>query len=382
MRKKKLFLFLINIGIFLLLVACGQLSSEMVPTLVITTKTPYPTLTHYPTISPTPTLSASLASVRIAFTYDGKLWFWQNGIAQALTSVNEGASINLSGDGKVIAFTRDGLWVINSDGSDERLLLGNEDFKQIEPKDPGVELHNFDWIPNTHRLLFDTILSDGRGMSPTDDLYVVDAETLQWKLLRKPGEGGKFFISPDGQRVAITTPTQICLMDIDGINYHVVMDYSVPFPSDYAYYAAPTWSPDSQFLTVPIPPEDFYYTATTSPTVVWRLPVDGTPPTIISQLPAGESGYDNRIWSPSRQHFAIWLDETATYHLDTDGTALNALTEEGSSRRQFAWIDEMHFIYYLSRCQLRLGTIGTSSISIYASAEADVNCSSMFDFVK
>lgn len=381
---------LVSVGVLLQLVACGQMPNvTVVPTLSVTTKTPYPSLTPDPTnalvvpaISPTSTLSSSLATVRIAYIYEGKLWLWQNGTARPLTSVKDGSSVNISDDGEVIAFTRDGLWVVNSDGSNERVLLGDEDFRRMEPKDPGVELHDFDWIPNTQRLLFNTILSDGRGMSPTDDLYVADAETLQWKLLRKPGEGGKFFISPDGQRVAITTPTQIRLMDIDGSNYHTVMDYSVPFPSDYAYYAAPTWSPDSHFLTVPIPPKDFYYTVTTSPTVVWRLPVDGTPPTITSQLPVGDSGYDNRIWSPNRQHYAVWLDETATYHLDTDGTVLNPLTEVDSSRGRFAWIDETHFLYYLSKCNLRLGTIGATSISINSRQTVDEFCTSAYDFAK
>lgn len=389
MRRSKWFLFLVSFASLFPLISCRQLPGESVPTLIASTLTPFLTNTPYPTItslsptaSPTATLSASLASVRIAFTYEGKLWLWQNGIASPLTSINDNASVNISDDGKIIAFTRDGLWVINSDGSNERLLLGDEDFRQMEPKDPGVALHDFDWVPNTHMLLFNTILSDDRGLSPTDDLYIVDAETLQWKMLRKPAEGGKFFVSPDGQRVAMTTPTQIRLMNMDGSHYHVVMDYSVPFPSDYAYYAVPTWSPDSQFLTVPIPPEDFYYTVTTSPTVVWRLPVDGTPPTIISQLPAGESGYDTRIWSTNRQHFAIWLDETASYHLDTDGTVLNPLTEAGSSRHQFAWVDETHFIYYLNRCDLRVGTIGASSISIRDASTDDIGCSSKFDFAK
>ena len=380
-------MFLVSVMVLFLFVACGQFPSESAPTMSVPTQTPFLTNTPRstntalsPTIPATATLSPSLASVRIVFTYEEKLWLWQGGTAQPLTSVNDGASINISDDGEIIAFTRDGLWVINSDGRNERLLLGDEVFGQIEPKAPGVELDDFDWVPNTYTLLFNTILTDGRGLSPTDDLYMVDAETMQWKLLRKPGEGGKFFFSPDGQRVAMTTPTQIRLMNIDGSNYHVVMNYSVPFPSDYAYYAAPNWAADSQSLTVPIPPEDFYYTVTTSPTLVWQLPVDGTPPTIISELPPGDSGYDNRIWSPEKQHFAFWFE--GAYHLDTDGVVLNPLTEIGASERRFAWIDEAHFLYYLSNCNLRLGTIGEPSISLNNMQTADKYCSSAYDYAR
>lgn len=377
----------ISVGalVLFLFAACGQFPSEPIPTISVPTQTPVPTNTPPPTHTAVPptstaTLSPSLASVRIAFTYEEKLWLWQNGTSQPLTSVHEGASVNISDDGNLIAFTRDGLWVINSDGSNERLLLGNEDFREMEPNDPGLELDDFDWIPNTHALLFNTILSDVRGISPSDDLYIVDAETMEWKLLRKPGEGGRFFISPDGQKVAMTTPDEIRLMNIDGSDYHAVMDYSVPIPTDYAYYAAPDWAADSQSLTVPIPPEDFYYTMTTSPTLVWRLSVDGTAPTIISQLPPGDSGYDKRIWSPENEHFAFWFE--GAYHVDTDGTVLNPITEAGVSELGFAWIDETHFIYYLSHCDLRLGTIGAPSISLNNVQTTEPYCSSNYDYAK
>jgi hypothetical protein len=122
--------------------ACGQFPSQVgvhlptpseTPDAALTASIPtaslYPTLTSSPlpsitaTISiSTPALSPSLASLRIAFTYDKKIWLWQNGIAEPLTGIEEytHTPVRISDDGEIIAFARDGLWLINSDGSQER----------------------------------------------------------------------------------------------------------------------------------------------------------------------------------------------------------------------------------------------------------------------
>src|SRR5258708_3174894 len=86
------------------------------------TKTPFPspvaTLTP---IQPTPAF-ASLSSLRIAYTNDGILWLWQKGTATPLTTSEGFPAIRFSGDGRVIAFLRNGLWAIDSDGANERSL--------------------------------------------------------------------------------------------------------------------------------------------------------------------------------------------------------------------------------------------------------------------
>jgi Tol biopolymer transport system component len=316
--------------------------------------------------------------LRIAFTYGGKLWLWQNGRTQHLTSLEGYAGVNISDDGEIIVFARDGeLWGINSDGSNERVLVKSTDFESMEPKDPGVALNQFDWIPGTHGLLFNTIVLTDYGRRATDDLYFLDADTRQWTLLRQSGEGGKFDVSADGQRVVMTTPSQISLMNVDGSDYRVMLTYTVPYPSEVPYYARPVWAADSKSLTVAIPPEDFYY-ETTSPTDIWRLPIDGNAPEIVSQLPAGDDGDDARIWSPDKRYYAIRSGDR--YYLGMDGADLEPLTESSSIFGWFSWVDELHFLY-IGPCELRLGTIGEQSILIADLSTTD-DCISSYDFVK
>lgn len=373
------------IGILLLFqsLACGLFSKGVdvpLPTpssTIWATSTVQPTssLTTTPTMISTPTLSPSLASLRVVSSYDKQLWLWQNGTARSLTAVGEYTEAYISDDGERIAFSEDGLRVINSDGSNERLLVGPNDFKSMEPKDPGVNLHQFGWLPGTHKLLFNTRLMADYGLWYTNDLYVANADTLQWKALRKPEEGGKFSIAPDGQSVALITPNQISVMNIDGSHYRVLLNYNVPFPSEVAFYARPTWEPDSQSLTVPIPPEDFFY-QTTSPTIVWRLPVDGMPPTVLAQLTVGDSGEDPRLWSPNKEHFVLWLEDD--YYLD--GAESKPLTEKSALENSFAWVDETHFLYR-AYCGLWLGAPGEPGIEILASNVKD-GCVSNYDFTK
>src|SRR5262250_2158238 len=64
---------------------------------------PFPSVTapttSLPTeVPPTPTLSPALASLRIAFGYDHKLWLWQNAIPRPLTGLESHALFKISDD--------------------------------------------------------------------------------------------------------------------------------------------------------------------------------------------------------------------------------------------------------------------------------------------
>lgn len=348
------------------------------PLIPTATSSPMPTVTTSPTAHATPTLSPELNSLRIVFTNAGQLWLWENGTARPLTSSDEPGRATISDDGQLIAFRKQGLSLIQSDGSNERVLVSREDLASMEPKDPGVLLAEFEWIPGSHKLFFNTVLNSDYGLSFTDDLYVADADAMQFRSLRLPREGGKILIAPDNQHVAMTSPSQISVMRLDGSDYRVLMNYHVPYPSEMAFYAKASWSDDSQSLIVPIPPEDFFY-GTTLPTIVWRLPIDGAAPIVEAELPPGESGVDQRIWSPEREHFAFWVEQN--YYLDTDSANDNPLTEPGAQRNEFGWVDETHFIY-LGNCDLRLGTIGGASIQIGELGGTDGRCFTVYDFSK
>lgn len=67
-------------------------------------------------------------------------------------------------------------------------------------------MHRFDWVPDTHNLLFNTGFPSEMGVSYRDDLHMMDADTLEWRILRDAGEGGTFLISPKGSQVVMVTP--------------------------------------------------------------------------------------------------------------------------------------------------------------------------------
>jgi hypothetical protein len=348
---------------------------------------PPPTATHTPNPSPTiplptPTLSPSLTSLQIAFVDDDRqIWLWENETIRPLTNSNlEGyVQVKISDDGSLIAFSSNSeLWVINSDGSNERLLVSADVFQSLEPRDPGVGLSQFDWISGTHTLMFNTILLYDFGLAYTDDLYRVNADTLRWKMLRQPGEGGKFIFSPDGKRVLLVTPHTISLMQVDGSDYRNMLEYYVETDSEYHYYAKPVWEPDSQSLIVAIPPNAYSDRPTIS---IWRLYVDSTPSEIISQFQVGEGVDDPKYWhwSPDMEHYATFSDDDHRFYLASNRVILESLTEPTSSI-WFSWIDETHF-FYRGYCSLRLGTIGAPSITIVDSSMIGT-CVENFDFTK
>ena len=336
--------------------------------------------------------------------------------------------MKLSDDGELVAFMRDRLlWVIHSDGTGEQLLVSTERLETIEPatSDSKLLVFQFDWVPNTHNLLFNTTFS-GYGVSHRDDLHMVDADTREWKTLRDAGEGGKFLISPRGSHVVMVTPHEISVIDINGTNYRSLLKYSqIDTGSEYYEYVDPVWSLDSLSLIVDIPPRDYKDNLATARKVIWHLFVDGSPPVEIAQVPAkyryvfssdfsklaynelknnviqthiaSIDGSEDLIyqpgtemyietWSPDSEYFILHSRQSGEYFLAKVGNQPMPLTEQHS--QDFVWIGEMYFLYkykntHNSICDLRLGTIGKPSVllAMFALDPASSSCFRPYDFV-
>jgi hypothetical protein len=396
-------------------------SSTPFPTTIFTT-----TPSQTPESSPSPTLPLSFSSLRVVYSDEKNVWLWQNGVASLLTALEGYTEVKLSDDGELIAFKRDGLlWVINSDGTNERLLVNSDHLETIEPgtNDHKLVVHQFDWVADTHTLLFNTSFS-GFGGFNRDDLHLIDADTLTWKALRGAGEGGIFFIAPNGKQLVVVTPNEISLMNVNGSDYRSLLKYSqIDTSSEYYYYAKPTWSIDSQSLVVDIPPREYNDHPTTALKVIWHLFVDGRSPIQISQLPAQElylfspdfsklaysdlnTNFVNEIhianidgsedmiyqskinmnfetWSPDSKYFVLISRTSRQYFLARVGDEPMLLTEQDS--QDFLWIDELHFLYkniHNGTCELRLGTFGKPSVLLTTFALASSGCFKPYDFVQ
>jgi hypothetical protein len=236
-----------------------------------------------------PAFPAPPPALRVVYTdLNGNVWLWTDdgsGSVQ-LTFTSDANDVRISDDGAVIVFTRVGvsyrtsLWAINYDGTNERQLL-SEDFFNSIPHDADslyVQPYDMEFVPGTHILFYNTQpIYEGPGFFLTNDLRWINVDTLENSEFLAPGSAGKFSISPDGQTIAIITPTQISLINTDGSNIrNAVLTYpSVITYSEGQYYPSPVWSSDSSYMIVTIPPEDPLASAN-PPTAIWNVNVAGS----------------------------------------------------------------------------------------------------------
>lgn len=274
---------------------------------------------------PTPTPTDPPSQLRIAFVnVSGNAVLWSEDSTELTYLTSEGSivDVRLSSDGALIgllrelSFAEQELWVVNADGSDLRRLLSADDFRALDPAALGVAPYQWDWLPGSHTLAFNTLqFVDGPGLFLYDDLHYLDAQTGRLTTILTPGSGGNFAFSPDGQQVAIITPETISLLNADGTNlrpdrlaYPHVLTYS-----EYEYYAEPQWAPDSSFLRVAIPPQDSLGDPF-APTALWEIPTDGRPAFQLGQVVAQPFFIDPVLYSPDLTFIAYTrLPDPAEY---------------------------------------------------------------------
>jgi Tol biopolymer transport system component len=249
------------------------------------------------------------AGLQVAFVRDGQLWLWTAGTGQAvaLASADDtSGQVKLSDDGAIVAFVRENtLWAVNRDGSEERQLLSAADLDALAPSDEGAILNRLAWVPGTHTLALNTQLNLAYGLVLNDDLHLVDAETGAFTTLLPPGEGGEFYYSPDGSRIAVVTPGEISLVDADGGQREQVLTYTpVNTGSEYRFYAQPAWASDSRSLRVAIPPP-VPHAQPAEQTTLWHIATDGTPARMLTSIDAAPlAGTEAIAFSPNLEFVA------------------------------------------------------------------------------
>jgi len=301
----------------LLASACGtlEIGIEMTPApgdvTGVTATTPAAENVPPTPVPPTPTPIPAATELRVAFVnvteHGNNVWLWieEEGEAVSLTKDGGVGDVKISDDGEIVAFTRgDGIWMVRSDGAEERRLVSAEDFAAMEAREPELEvaLNRFEWIPGTHILAFNTRLRMEIGLVLNDDLHLVNADTFERTALLPPGEGGEFYYSPDGGQAAIVTPGKISLVDADGGNRREALTHApIATASEFQYYARPVWAADSSSLRVAIPPVD-PYAEPAQLTSVWRMHTDGTPASLLTSVTATQVSWP--AFSPDLRYFA------------------------------------------------------------------------------
>ncbi|NLG73512.1 MAG: hypothetical protein GX495_15905 [Chloroflexi bacterium] len=300
--------------------------------------------------------------LHIAYIKNGEVWLWtQSEGSRQISTQGEITALTISGDGQVIAFLRQAdevhveMWAVNRDGSNERLLESVEALSDMDPGAFAVVPHQMEFFPGTHRLAYNTRqVLQGPGMLLYNDLRVVDTDTLEHGTLLAPGEGGQFHFSPDGSQIAVVTPTEISLVNVDGsnrrdalLNYERVLTYS-----EYEYYARPVWAPDSSKLRVAIPPHDSLDPAA-PPTTLWEIPTSGSPAVQIGQITAAPFFGSEAMYAPDLEHL-LYLKQVGDpaanmyeLHLSAADASEDVIVHTASPMTLEGWApDSTHFVFY------------------------------------
>lgn len=284
----KLRKFVVTIFIGSLITSCGNVSpmstvaaTEIIsPTITTISPTftllPVPSVTAEPLVTETALpISSSPYRLCMAYVIDGNLYFQEdNNLPEQLTFGSE-EKISFpvfSDDSEKIIFYRGlvphKLYSINTDGTEDKILVTGALLGSLSSGyDKFTEIISLAYVPDTHLVLFNTRqLSqqafDQKDFNRTDskenqDLISVNTDTGELKILREKGAGGDFFISPDGNMVAILANGHIDVINIDGqIIHRNLADYFVTHP----YELSPNvfWNADSTELTVTFPKRDVF----------------------------------------------------------------------------------------------------------------------------
>ncbi len=281
----------------------GTIAAATVDALLALTQTaqaqPEATLTQPPTPALTPEVTPAVAAtaelpadagmdLKVAYSDgQGNLWFWQSGSDPLqLTASGDVADFALSPDGGKIFFARaagyvtDSLWLIDTDGSNEREVMAAADFEALDrpAQASGTSPAQLGWVPGSATAVFTTYhYFDGPGFDPGDDLRLVNGSTGAVTTLLEPGEGGgMYFYSPDGAQIALVTPNQIDLINSDGSNRRggVLVYEDILMYTESPFYAQPVWAADGSRLRVVIPAKDRLGNPD-EPGSVWEVPAAG-----------------------------------------------------------------------------------------------------------
>ncbi|HSQ27679.1 MAG TPA: hypothetical protein VLM80_11200 [Anaerolineales bacterium] len=269
----------------------------------------------------TATFNPTLSNLTVIYLKDGDLWRWNAPGAEQLTRSGDVYQPKLSPDGNIVAFLRPSgdfhvqLWAIDTNGENERVLVTIDDLNAIgggvrDPNAVAIAPYEFEWIPGTQLLAFNTQqILQGPGLFLLDDFHIVDAVSLQLRMVLLAGWGGIFMVSPDGQQVVLSTPSQIALAELDGSNYRQVLVYTpVITYSDYRYYARPVWKLDSSGLWVAIPPEDPLAQPVES-TSLYEISAAESTARLVNQIPAVSYIESPVVYSPDAEYL-IYLKES------------------------------------------------------------------------
>lgn len=260
------------------------------------------------TAMPSPgVLPAPSGTVVVVFAKDGNIQTWDDATQQTRTLVNTGdvLSVTTSDDGQRIAFTRrswvgevlDGyeqfaLWAMNRDGGNARELISAQDLRQrVGPTErESSNFYQLGWVPQTHQLIFSgtKYIVQGEGLSHAipQGAYLLDTDNGSAAVLAEASENVRFLPSPDGQQVALLSPSSVGFVNVDGSNRRQDVLTYAEAGLTAPLFPVGVWTQDSRAFVVTgsferDPRFNINFT-------IWRIPMDGSSPQALATATGSE----------------------------------------------------------------------------------------------
>ncbi len=260
----------------------------------------------------------------------GGLFAWRSGDPTPRMLADDANRLFLSPDGEHVAFTRgeegysESLWVVGLNGGEAVEWVGSAALNaDPDPEGGEREIARVAWL-DAQTILWNTAMVYTYAGFKNDDLWRADLTTGETAQLFPDGQGGDFTISPDGRLIALVTPGwygqelgTIRLIDPQGEPIGVPFTFeAVSTASEYAFYPAVYWLPDSSAIRVAMPHPDLIYGPSEGaipPTALWELRTDGT----AAQIGAVDATFFGQPrWSPD----GVWLTYMRQVGPATDNT--------------------------------------------------------------
>jgi hypothetical protein len=116
------------------------------------------------------------------------------------------------------------MWVVGLSGQNPREVVSAESLRELlgasEPDSSNIP--EMTWIPGTHRLLFNgwtyLVQAEGESHAIPRGLVSVDADDGTQQVVVPAETSLRFVVSPDGQEVALLSPTSLGFVGVDGGN--------------------------------------------------------------------------------------------------------------------------------------------------------------------
>ena len=231
------------------------------------------------------------------------------------------STFSWSPDGRHVAlvFEHDGLYVMDSDGTNPRRLT--------DPPDSPPS-----WSPDGRHIAF---TSDRDG---NRTIYVMDSDGTNPRRLTDPSSSSSSpSWSPDGRHIAFTSDRDgnwgIYVMDSDGSNPRRLTD-----PSSSS--SSPSWSPDGRHIAFTSDRDGNWG--------IYVMDSDGSNPRRLTEHLARDG---DPLWSPDGRHIAFTSDRDGNwgiYVMGSDGSNPRRLTDPSSSSLSPSWSPDGRHIAFES----------------------------------